>query len=60
MVTQRPYEDFEKSGGEGFYLNLGILNSCIIDVFNKKKQDVRFIDGEISRQATQWVLYQQK
>ena len=60
VVTQRPYEDFEKSGGEGFHLDLGILNSCIIDVFNKKKQDVRFIDGEISRQATQWVLYQQK
>ena len=60
VVTQKPYEYFEKSGGEGFHLDLGILNSCIIDVFNKKKQDVRFIDGEISRQATQWVLSQQK
>ena len=27
VVTQRPYEDFEKCGGEGFSLDLGILNS---------------------------------
>ena len=30
VVTQKPYEYFEKSGGEGFHLDLGILKSIML------------------------------